>query len=65
MCIINPGNPTGKVLTRDEMKLIVDIALENDLFIIADEVYRGIRIRRKRNDHLRFLQRSRAECDHR
>ena len=40
MCIINPGNPTGKVLTRDEMKLIVDIALENDLFIIADEVYR-------------------------
>ncbi len=40
MCIINPGNPTGKVLTKDEMKLIVDIALEHDLFIIADEVYR-------------------------
>ena len=28
------------MLTREEMKLIVDIALENDLFIIADEVYR-------------------------
>ncbi len=40
MCIINPGNPTGKVLTKEEMKLIVDIALEHDLFIIADEVYR-------------------------
>ena len=40
ICIINPGNPTGKVLTRDEMKLIVDIALAHDLFIIADEVYR-------------------------
>ena len=40
ICIINPGNPTGKVLTREEMKLIVDIALEHDLFIIADEVYR-------------------------
>jgi aspartate aminotransferase len=40
ICIINPGNPTGKVLTKEEMKLIVDIALEHDLFIIADEVYR-------------------------
>lgn len=40
MCIINPGNPTGKVLTKEEMKLLVDIAIENDLFIIADEVYR-------------------------
>ena len=40
ICIINPGNPTGKELTRDEMKLIVDIALAHDLFIIADEVYR-------------------------
>ena len=40
MCIINPGNPTGKVLTKEEMQLIVDIALEHDLFIIADEVYR-------------------------
>ena len=40
IAIINPGNPTGKVLTKDEMKLIVDIALEHDMFIIADEVYR-------------------------
>lgn len=40
ICIINPGNPTGKVLTKDEMKLIVDIVLAHDLFIIADEVYR-------------------------
>ena len=37
---INPGNPTGKVLTHDEMKLIVDIAIAHGLFIIADEVYR-------------------------
>ena len=40
ICIINPGNPTGKVLTHDEMKLIVDIAIAHDLYIIADEVYR-------------------------
>lgn len=40
ICCINPGNPTGTVLTRDEMKLIGEIAKEHDLWIIADEVYR-------------------------
>ncbi len=37
---ITPGNPTGNVLTLEEMKLIGEIAKENDLWIIADEVYR-------------------------
>ena len=36
----NPGNPTGTVMTADELKLIVEIARENDLFLIGDEVYR-------------------------
>ena len=36
----NPGNPTGLVLTRDEMKTILDIAKEHGLFVIGDEVYR-------------------------
>lgn len=36
----NPGNPTGAILTAEEMKLLADIAKEHDLFIIGDEVYR-------------------------
>ena len=36
----NPGNPTGVVLTPEELKLMVDIAVEHDLFIIGDDVYR-------------------------
>ncbi len=40
ICCISPGNPTGNVLTLDEMKLIGEIAKEHDLYIIADEVYR-------------------------
>lgn len=36
----NPGNPTGVIYTKDEMEMIADIAMEKDLFIIADEVYR-------------------------
>ena len=38
--ITNPGNPTGTCLTRDEMKMILDVAVEHDLYLIADEVYR-------------------------
>ncbi len=36
----NPGNPTGSVLTPEEMRMMVDIAKEHDLFIIGDEAYR-------------------------
>ena len=36
----NPGNPTGTVYTKDELYMISKIAKENDLWIIADEVYR-------------------------
>ena len=38
--ITNPGNPTGTVLSREELKLLLDIAKEHDLFILCDEVYR-------------------------
>lgn len=38
--ITNPSNPTGVVYTKDELQIIADIAVEKNLFIIADEVYR-------------------------
>ena len=38
--ITNPGNPTGVVLDEAQMRMIADIAKENDLYLICDEVYR-------------------------
>ena len=38
--ISNPVNPTGVVLTPEQMRMIADIAKEHGLFLIADEVYR-------------------------
>lgn len=38
--VTNPGNPTGAVLSCEELKLMLDIAKEHELFIICDEVYR-------------------------
>ena len=38
--ITNPGNPTGVVLSNEEMRMIADVAKEHGLFLISDEVYR-------------------------
>ncbi|SDS61665.1 pyridoxal phosphate-dependent aminotransferase [Gramella sp. MAR_2010_147] len=38
--LCNPGNPTGYLYTRDEVKQLADLALKHDLFIVSDEVYR-------------------------
>ena len=38
--VTNPGNPTGVVLTRPEMQLLLDVAKGHDLYLICDEVYR-------------------------
>lgn len=38
--LTNPGNPTGTVLTKKEMRMIADVAKEHNLVIISDEVYR-------------------------
>jgi aminotransferase len=42
--VINtPHNPTGRVLTRDEMTLIAELSVEHDVWAITDEVYEHIR----------------------
>nr|CAH8873608.1 unnamed protein product [Trichobilharzia regenti] len=37
--IINPGNPTGQVLSRQCMEDIIKFAVEHELVLLADEVY--------------------------
>jgi len=37
--VINPGNPTGQVLTRDNIESIIKFAHREKLFLLADEVY--------------------------
>lgn len=39
LVIINPGNPTGSVLKKDNIEKIIKFAKLNHLMIIADEVY--------------------------
>ena len=36
--LINPGNPTGQVLTRENIEAVVKFCAEKKLFVFADEV---------------------------
>ena len=43
LIIINsPHNPTGGILTRDDLKAIADIAISKDLYVLTDEIYNRI-----------------------
>jgi N-succinyldiaminopimelate aminotransferase len=35
----SPHNPTGTVLTREELQAVAEVAVEHDLVVITDEVY--------------------------
>jgi aspartate/methionine/tyrosine aminotransferase len=42
--VTNPNNPTGYVLSEDEMSAIVDAARRVGAWIVADEIYRGAEV---------------------
>ncbi len=43
LLILNsPGNPSGKVLSRDEAKAAADLARDRDLWVLSDEIYEKI-----------------------
>lgn len=34
-----PNNPTGAVMTREELQEIADVVIEKDIFVVSDEIY--------------------------
>ena len=34
-----PNNPTGAIMTRNELAHLVDIIVENDIYVLSDEIY--------------------------
>ena len=42
--VTNPNNPTGAVLTADEMNAVVDVARKAGAWLVVDEIYRGAEI---------------------
>ena len=42
LVLCNPSNPSGKVFTYEELKIIADLAIKYDAYVITDEVYEHI-----------------------
>ncbi|MCW4048407.1 MAG: pyridoxal phosphate-dependent aminotransferase [Candidatus Bathyarchaeota archaeon] len=42
LCICNPHNPNGRTLTKDELKAMVDLAVDHNLVIMSDEIWSDI-----------------------
>lgn len=43
MIVINsPGNPTGAVYTKEELRAIAEVAADEEIFILSDEIYEGL-----------------------
>ncbi|MDR1774347.1 MAG: pyridoxal phosphate-dependent aminotransferase [Clostridioides sp.] len=40
--VTNPSNPTGAVYTKEELESIVDVCIEKNIYILADEIYERI-----------------------
>ena len=44
ICLNNPNNPTGAVIPDETLKNIVEIAKAHNIWILSDEVYRGLNL---------------------
>ncbi|MBQ8295290.1 MAG: aminotransferase class I/II-fold pyridoxal phosphate-dependent enzyme [Clostridia bacterium] len=42
-----PNNPTGGIMTKDELQAVADVAIEYDLLVITDEIYAELTYGRK------------------
>jgi aspartate/methionine/tyrosine aminotransferase len=39
---VSPGNPDGRILSREELEIVRDVAVEHDAWVLADEVYADV-----------------------
>ncbi len=54
LIVNSPNNPTGNMFTREEVERIIELCLENNVYILSDEVYDKIVF--SRNKHVSFAE---------
>lgn len=43
ICLCNPHNPAGRVMTKEELKAVADIAVDHQIRVFIDELWEDIR----------------------
>ena len=52
--ICSPSNPTGAVLSVDDLQKFADFANEHNIALISDEIYQSIYFGKDATEHRRF-----------
>jgi aspartate/methionine/tyrosine aminotransferase len=47
--VCNPHNPAGRAMTKEELKGIAEVAVDNNLYILVDELWENIRYEEKKH----------------
>ncbi len=55
LCICNPHNPYGRVLRKEELQTMVDLAEDHDLWIMSDEIWSDIIYDKRKHIPTAFL----------
>lgn len=57
LCFNTPNNPTGTVLQQNLIDTICNWAIEKQIYIVADEVYRSLQFSKSKTSSINFLSR--------
>ena len=55
LILCNPSNPSGKVFSEEELRIIADMAVKHDAYVITDEVYEHIVYAPRRHTYIAGL----------
>lgn len=55
--LCNPSNPTGHVMSKEEIDVVADFALDHDLLIVSDEIYERLVFDGRKNVSIGSLER--------
>ena len=62
LILCSPHNPVGRIWTTEELKKIKEIAQQNDLIVIADEIHFDFELARKHRSFLELLPNKTILC---
>jgi len=56
MIVLNsPNNPSGGIISNNELKKIADICIENDIYVVSDEAYEKFRFTKEKPLYIETL----------